>query len=169
MLYIFSGFPATGKTTLAKQLAVTLKATYLRIDSIEQTLRDNGLTDLYDEGYKVAFSLALDNLNNGMDVVADSTNPVEASRTAWINVAKQAKVDFVNVEVICSDKKEHKTRVETRQTDIANLRLPIWQSVITREYQPWRSSRIVIDTAGKTPEQSILELLQRLENHVLTI
>lgn len=40
MLYIFAGLPGSGKSTLAKKLAQKLGATYLRIDTIEQGLRD---------------------------------------------------------------------------------------------------------------------------------
>lgn len=164
MLYILGGLPATGKTELAKFLAASFSAVYIRIDTIEQALRDQGCHNLYDEGYQIAFSLALDNLNNGMSVVADSTNPVKQSRDAWINVAKQADSAFTEIEVICSDKHEHRQRVETRKTDIPNLLLPSWESVISREYQRWHSAHIVIDAAGKTPEQSKIELMQLLHS-----
>ena len=38
MLIIFGGLPGTGKTTIAKQLAKTVEAVYLRVDTIEQSL-----------------------------------------------------------------------------------------------------------------------------------
>lgn len=40
ILYIFAGLPGSGKTTLAQELAQRVKACYLRIDTIEQALRD---------------------------------------------------------------------------------------------------------------------------------
>ncbi|MFP5386577.1 MAG: AAA family ATPase [Bacteriovoracia bacterium] len=39
-LIIFSGLPGSGKSTLASLLATHLKATYLRIDTLEQGLKD---------------------------------------------------------------------------------------------------------------------------------
>ena len=42
MLIVFSGLPGTGKTTLAKDLAATTGAVYLRIDTIEQAIRNSG-------------------------------------------------------------------------------------------------------------------------------
>ncbi|NRD75096.1 AAA family ATPase [Shewanella sp. VB17] len=168
MLYILGGLPATGKTEVSKYLAATLNAVYIRIDTIEQELRDQGVIDLYDEGYQIAFSLALDNLKNGMSVVADSTNPVKESRDAWINVARQAQSSFTEIEVTCSDKQEHRQRVETRSTDIHNLLLPSWENVTSREYQKWLSQHIILDTAGKTPEQSKNELIQLLRHYVST-
>ncbi|GAB2918826.1 AAA family ATPase [Rheinheimera gaetbuli] len=164
MLYILGGLPATGKTEISKYLAASLNAAYIRIDTIEQRLREQGFRNLYDEGYQIAFLLALDNLKNGISVVADSTNPVKESRDAWVNVAKQAQSSFTEIEIICSDKQEHKKRVETRNTDIPNLLLPDWESVTSREYQKWLSPDIVLDTARKTPEQSKHELIQILRS-----
>ena len=40
MLIIFGGLPATGKTMIARELARQIGAVYLRIDSIEQAMRD---------------------------------------------------------------------------------------------------------------------------------
>lgn len=40
MLIIFSGLPGSGKSTIARALARRLRAVYLRIDTIEQAIRD---------------------------------------------------------------------------------------------------------------------------------
>lgn len=162
MLYIFGGLPATGKSELSKYLASSISAVYIRIDSIEQELRNAGFKNLYDEGYKIAFSVALDNLRNGLPVVADSTNPVMESRQAWISIAKQAEAPYKEIEIICSNTSEHRSRAENRKTDIPKLLLPNWENVISREYQLWRTADIVLDTAGKTPEQSKQELSKLL-------
>ena len=39
-LYVFSGLPGTGKTILSQRLANQIKAVHLRIDTVEQALRD---------------------------------------------------------------------------------------------------------------------------------
>lgn len=151
-----------GKTELSKFLANHLNAVHLRIDTIEQELKNAGLKELYDEGYRIAFAMATENLKNGLSVVADSTNPVQESRKGWRDVARKAGSNFAEIEIICSEIHEHRERVETRTTDIQALLLPDWQSVISREYEPWTSPRTVLDTAGKTPEQSKQELIQLL-------
>ena len=163
MLYIFGGLPGTGKSELSKYLAKRIGAVYLRIDTIEQAMKNSGIEELYDEGYQVAFSLASDNLRQGMAVVADATNPVEISRETWREVAVSAGVAYCEIEIVCTDLDEHKRRVETRDPGVDSLKLPSWNDVIEREYHIWTTQRIVIDTAGKQPQESKLELMHALE------
>lgn len=164
MLYIFGGLPGTGKSTLSSALACRLNALYLRIDTIEQVLRNSGLVVDGDAGYRVGYGLALDNLRFGMKVVADSVNPLGITRKAWIDVALQAQSSFVEIEIICSDQIEHRRRIEQRKSDIAGLKLPRWKEVCSREYEKWDTPQIVIDTAGQTPDQSISVLFDVLQN-----
>src|SRR5262245_49718709 len=60
MLIVFAGLPPTGKSTLARALAQARHATYLRIDTIEQTLRSLAplAEDVGEAGYLVAYALA---------------------------------------------------------------------------------------------------------------
>jgi adenylylsulfate kinase-like enzyme len=52
MLIILGGLPGTGKTVIARELARQLGAIYLRIDSIEQVIRDFRSDTPFDEaGY----------------------------------------------------------------------------------------------------------------------
>ena len=158
MLFVFSGLPGVGKTTIAKRFASDTQAVYLRMDTIEQRMKDANLELTYDESYQIAFGLASENLTLGMSVVADSTNPVVESREGWWNIARSTKVTCIDIEVICTDKQEHRQRVESRKTDILGLQLPNWWSVCEREYDTWeREDRLVLDTANKTEQQSYAE------------
>ena len=165
MLYICGGLPGTGKTTLSQLLAKNLQAAHLRIDVIEQALRETGLSLQGPEGYVVAYRLAAHLLRLGMGVVADSVNPIEWTRAAWRNVADEARTAFVEIEFICTDPGEHRHRVETRPSDIAGLQLPTWEAVVNRDYEPWLGEHLVIDTASQTVEQSLLALQQALNTN----
>ena len=51
MLIAFAGLPGTGKTSIARELARRLHATYLRIDTIEQAIVSCGNIDpIMEEG-----------------------------------------------------------------------------------------------------------------------
>lgn len=158
ILYIFSGLPGVGKSTLAVPLAKHFGAQYLRIDSIEQSLKDIYPGELYDQGYRLAFDMAKDCLRQGLSVVGDSCNTVNESRLAWQHVAVGIGVKFVNIEVVCSDAEQHRKQVENRPSTIDNLILPTWQQVQEREYHPWQVGGIRLDTANKTVQQSLDEL-----------
>ena len=146
ILYIFSGLPGSGKSTLAQDLAKVTGAVYLRIDTVEQALKDLCNFSAGGEGYRLSYRIARDNLNLGISVIADSCNPVELTRREWNNVAVQSNAGFVNIEVICSNAYEHKARVEKRESDIENLKMPSWEDIKNREYHLWDSDRILIDT-----------------------
>ena len=162
MLLIFGGLPGVGKTAIAAGLARDIGAVHLRIDSIEQAMRNSGVTVLGPEGYEVAYAVAEDNLGLGRTVVADSVNPIDMTRAAWRDVAERAGTRFIEIEVVCSDEAEHRRRVETRIADIAGHELPSWQEVRDRVYEPWEAD-IVIDTAGQGIEASVSDLRQKLE------
>jgi predicted kinase len=82
--FIFSGLPGSGKTTLAKALARRIGGAYIRIDTIEQALRDLCAVNVEAEGYRLAYRVASDNLRAGLSVVADSCNPIELTRREWV-------------------------------------------------------------------------------------
>jgi len=161
LLIILSGLPAAGKSTIARLQAAELFATWLRVDTIVQALARSSLRlqPAEDAGYIAAYALAEDNLRLGRTVIADSVNPIEISREAWRKVATETGCRAIEVEVICSDGEEHKRRVETRQPDIEGHRLPTWKQVQQREYEPWQSDRLVIDTAGNTADECVRLLL----------
>ncbi len=170
-LYIFSGLPAVGKTTLAKKLSNSIKATYLRIDTIEQGMRDLCHFKVEGEGYRLAYQLAKDNLTVGNNVVADSCNPTQLTRREWQEVATKANAYFINIEIVCSDKEIHKKRAISRNADVSNLILPSWQDIIKREYDKWDEEHIIIDTSEKTVAQCFSELkeeIDRLEKNHFT-
>ncbi|MFN3230609.1 MAG: AAA family ATPase [Alphaproteobacteria bacterium] len=164
MLIVFAGLPGSGKSTLARLLATELSAVHIRIDSIEQAIRD-GIGDRFvgPEGYLAAYAVVGDNLALGHTVIADSVNPIALTRDAWRAVGEQAGASVKEVEIVCSDPQEHRHRVETRTVDVPNLSLPTWEEIVASDYQPWTRDRIIVDTAGHSVRDSLHILLKALE------
>lgn len=162
MLYIFGGLPGTGKSTLSAALAKEIRATHLRVDVVEQAMRTAGMTVNGPEGYIVCYEVAKQNLRIGLDVIADTVNPITITRQAWRGVAESLNIPFVEIEVICSDEQEHRHRIRTRLTDIPGLILPTWDEVERRQYEAWDSERLIIDTAHKTVAESLRILRERI-------
>ncbi|HJN52566.1 MAG TPA: AAA family ATPase [Pseudomonadales bacterium] len=163
VLYILSGLPGSGKTTIAEGVSRALNCVYLRIDTIEQGLRELCDFDVEGEGYRLAYRVARDNLQAGMSVIADSCNPIPLTRREWGEVALSTDSKYLNIEVLCSDTEEHRDRVENRDATVSGLKLPTWEDVQNREYHAWKSDRLTVDTAGRTIQESIDETLLKIE------
>ena len=157
MLIALGGLPGTGKTTVAQTLARKLAAVYLRIDTLEQAFVSGvgGRVDIGPAGYLAGYAVAADNLRLGLTVVADSVNSLRETRSAWRDVALEASVRLFEIELICSDTTQHRLRVETRTADIPDHKLPTWKSVLDRQYDPWDSEHLVIDTANMSAEHAV--------------
>ncbi|HNT78347.1 MAG TPA: GNAT family N-acetyltransferase [Anaerolineae bacterium] len=83
-LYIFSGLPGTGKTTLAKAVAGHFKAAYFRLDTLEHGLQEVCGLQVQGEGYRLTQRLVADNLGVGNAVVVDCCNPWELTIKAQL-------------------------------------------------------------------------------------
>ncbi len=154
VLIVFGGLPGTGKTTIARDLTRRLGASYVRIDTIEQSLRAAGLS-VGPTGYVIGNAIAAENLKLGHIVVAECVNPVLASREGWRETAIKYAARLVEIEVICSDAVEHRRRVESRASDIDGLVLPTWQDVLNRAYEPWDREHVVLDSATGSVDQLV--------------
>ncbi len=173
MLIIFGGLPGAGKSTIARKLAQQLKAVYLRIDSIEQAIKNaselynqNTKIEIIAEGYMTACALAQDNLEIGLTVITDSVNPIEITRNAYRKIAQETNHPFLEIEIFCSDKARHQERIETRKTTVPNLKLPTWQEVIDRDYEFWETKHLGIDTASCTVDEAAERIIALIKGGI---
>lgn len=165
-LIVFAGLPASGKSTIARQVATTTRAVWLRVDTMDQAIWASGTAprDLRDWTYRAAQAVAADNLKLGHDVIADCVNDWQAARDGWEAAATQSGATVVWLEIVCSDPTEHRRRVETRPHDIPGLALPDWDAVTARDYHPWNRDHVSIDTAHKSIAECVTAALAALED-----
>ena len=156
-LIAFAGLPGSGKSTVAEPLARRTGAIWLRMDSIEQAIKDSGVVpgDLKDAGYRAARAVAEDNLRLGRDVIADCVNDWTIARDGWQLAGERAGAEVAWVEVVCSDPAEHRRRVETRTVGVPGLEPPDWRAVVNREYHSWDRERLVVDTASRAVDDAV--------------
>jgi predicted kinase len=164
VLISFSGLPGVGKTTVARALAREIGAAYIRVDSIEAALKNSSLQihPAEDAGYLAAVAVTKDNLVHGLDVVADTVNPIGLTRRLWADAASFCDARLLNVEIVCSDQAEHRRRVETRRSDIAGLDLPDWKRVQSRGYEDWTGEPVVLDTSKLSVNDCVKRIVEAL-------
>ena len=160
-LTVVGGLPAVGKTTVCREI-LRLRAearpqsrppTWLRIDSIEQALRDSGemLPGMpAGAGYYAAAAVARDVLASGGDVLVECVNPLPLPRSLWEETASDLGARYLAVELTCSDTAEHRHRAQQRVSDIKGLEPPDWQEITRRDYAPWPEADLRLDTARLT-------------------
>ena len=165
ILVSLSGLPGVGKTTLAKALAAKVKAVHLRVDSVEAALKNSVLRINPAEaaGNLAIASVARDNLLLGFDVIADTVNPMEKTRNLWVETAASSNARILNVEVVCSDRALHRSRVEARESDAPGLVVPDWQTVSDRTFEPWQDDRLIVDTSSSEIEECAAQIATEMD------
>ena len=164
-LVVLGGLPATGKSTIAQRLAEHVGALHLRIDSIEQAIRDAQTLsgDIGPAGYFVAQAVARDALRLGHVVIGDSVNGIALTRRAWVAVAAEAAVPLAQVAVVCSDRALHRRRAESRQSDIPGHALPDWPAIEARRFEPWEPD-LTLDTARLSADEAAARIADHLRH-----
>ena len=167
VLIAFAGLPGAGKTTIAQLLAREIGAAYLRVDAIEGALRlrDPG-REIGPEGYDVAASLAVSNLEIGRDAIVDCVNPWTLTRDGFRQAAIRAGADFLGVEIVCADQALHRERLESRTNDVPGVPKVEWAQVVARDYHPWHDADIRVDTGRSSAAQALQILASRLRGGV---
>ncbi len=160
-LLVFAGLPGTGKSSLARAVAERFGAVWLRVDSVEAALLESGLPRSFETGlaaYVVVRSLARDHLALGRDAVVDAVNGVEEARSMWRSLAAETGARRFVVEVVLSDRAEHRRRVESRAGLTPPLPAPTWDEVEHREYLPWTEPRLTVD-GGRPVVENVARVL----------
>lgn len=147
-LVVFAGLPGAGKSTLARLLADSIHALWLRVDTIEASLLRAGIPRSFETGlaaYLVARDVAREHLRLRRDAVIDAVNGVEPARAMWRQLAEECDADRFVIEVKCSDPDEHRRRVESRAFATPPLPSPTWEEVLQREYVAWNEPVLTVD------------------------
>ncbi|MBO2945913.1 AAA family ATPase [Paenibacillus sp. F411] len=183
-LVFFVGVAGTGKTTVAKKLAVRIPAAFLDRDTVggrfvEKFLESNGLDPndrdsafykehLRDLEYDTTKDICIENLNAGQNVFMISPFTSELKNPQWmedvLSAAGRSKqeVDVKVVVVALEDMELQKERIIDRQTERDQWKLEHWDDFKTRvNFVPevnWdipESSILVFDNSGPLTEEKV--------------
>lgn len=151
MLILLSGLPGVGKSSLARALCAGGRAVHLRVDAIEAAVMRSvlRLTSAEDTGYLVAAAQAEEMIAGGHVVVGDAVNAEPRGRVIWDVVPGPR----LTVEVVCSDRALHESRVGRRHAQASpGALVSDWPAVEARRWVPWDRPVLRLDSARASPE-----------------
>ncbi|GAA4739909.1 AAA family ATPase [Modestobacter marinus] len=164
MLIVVGGLPGVGKTSVARAVAGELRAAHLRVDAFEVALLRQGLVpgaaEVGAHGYDLALAAADTCLTAGTDVLVDAVFDVAAARRPFRDLAAGHGVPVHWVRLICTDRAEHRRRVEGRSADLPGHVVPTWEQVRARRVDQWHERHTVVDTATGDPAAAVLAALR---------
>lgn len=151
-LIIISGLPGSGKSTIAKALAVKLTLPILSVDPIESAVVKSGVKRSFKTGlaaYLVAEALAAEQLKLGLSVIIDSVSPVREAREMWRSLSNRYNAKLIIIECVLNSDL-HKKRIGSRVRNIHGIPEVTWEDVENRrkEYLTWEDKRLILDTAN---------------------
>ncbi len=170
-LIVMAGLPGVGKSAVADALGRALSAAILAVDVIESAILRAGVGSDQPSGlaaYVVAEAIGARLLSQRQWVIIDAVNAVEPARQQWRTLARRHGVPLRIIEVICTDERLHRRRLEQRQRDLPHVSEPSWEDVVRRraEYAAWAEERLVLDTATPLDRQVARALAYGIESPI---
>jgi predicted kinase len=160
MLVLVTGLPATGKSTIAKNLARKLRGTLLRTDRIRRRLLEKPSYTQEEKEliYRVMFLISEYLLRSGVTVVLDGTFYLRSLRRQVYSLAGKAKSRLVIIECVCPEYVVRR-RLERRamRRSLSDADYEVYKK-LKAEYEPIRRRHIVVDTS-KRLNQNLEEIM----------
>ncbi len=165
MLILICGLPATGKSTVARQLARSLKAEVLRTDIVrKEIIRKPSYTEEEkDLIYNTVFLLARYLIKNDVNVIIDGTFYREKLRKEARQIAKKQGKRFFLIETRCPED----VVIQRLSGRAKNLRSPsdadekVYYK-IKGLYEDIKDDHMVIDT-GWNIRDSIRDVVEKIK------
>lgn len=148
MLILVCGLPGTGKTTVAKRIAMRTKSSLLSTDVIRKQLFKKPAYDQKEREmvYGELFSRAERSLKDGKNVLVDGTFYRKELRDKVRKIAEKTGSKFRIVEVVCGERHVRRRLDKRKRTcSISDADYCVYRK-IKEQFEPIEDEHLVIDT-----------------------
>jgi len=163
-LIVMRGYPGTGKSTIARAIARTLRAPLIDRDIIREMGVDI-LGDVPEIGrfaYELMFALSREQLKLGLSVVIDTPLTYRTTYEQAGNLAQAFHIPMLVVHCQCPPDLQ-KRRLEGRKGAVSEFQITTWE-----EWEQWKSrfeeyedEGCIIDTSNPV-QDSLTRILHRI-------
>jgi predicted kinase len=151
VLFVLSGPPGVGKSTVGDAIAAVHPAVRLSIDDVEEAMLACGVPveQTGVAAYEVVRAAAEQNLRIGLDVVVDAVNDSTPARETWERAARATGAALRFVVLVLDDADLHRSRLEGRTRPFVRIAEPTWASMDDRlaATAPWPDEVVRLDAA----------------------
>ncbi|MEO8970886.1 MAG: ATP-binding protein [Ktedonobacteraceae bacterium] len=169
ILIVMRGYPGTGKSTIARAIAVALRVPLIDRDIIRQKAVDifGDLPEVGRFSYELMFALANEQLSLGLSVVVDMPLTYRTTFEQSQALAREFSVPMLVVHCQCSPEVQ-KRRLEGRKGKVSEFQITSWE-----EWEQWKprfedydDGGCVIDTSNPLDDslEKIMHCIYNLQN-----
>lgn len=165
MLVLVCGLPATGKSTVARNIAKNLKTVVLSTDIIRKQLFEKPTYTAEEKKlvYKVMFLVSEYLLKSDRNVVLDGTFYRRSLRDKVYDLSKRtgAKLAIVECQAANENIKRRMNRRARRKNEPSDADYEVYKKIKT-DFEPIKRDHFVLDT-GKSRRTNMEDVLKYLE------
>jgi len=167
-LIIFSGLPGTGKTTLARLLALQLRVPLVRLDDLFDIIPEHMLAHanpFWEDLMQIVLRLAEAQLTLGLNVIIDAVFMGDDRRLAH-EIARRHHAAYCPIHTFVSDEQLWCARVIARRANAPPQDSPAtWEQIQEqrKEFQTWQPGSALFVDAVNSVEDNLAQILRFIE------